>query len=75
MIDIFKLEPVKIPDFHPVNAGTWIIKHKDGRTRHLRLLKISHEPEGPRLHFVDYFTGESLSMPQNKFDALIKNRK
>jgi len=65
---------MKIPDFMPVNAGTWIIKHKDGRTRHLRLIKISHEQNFNRLHFVDYFTGETLSMPEYKFNHLIENR-
>ena len=67
-------EPVKIPDFYPITEGNWIIKNHDGRTRNLRLLKISHDPEGARLHFDDMRTGQYLSMLQSNFEKLIKKR-
>lgn len=67
-------EPVQIPDFIPLTEGNWIRKHRDGRTRNLRLLKITHEPEGDRLWFDDLRTGQHLSMLQSKFEKLIRQR-
>lgn len=67
-------QPLKIPDFRPTNEGNWILKFKDGRTRDLFLIKVSHDPFGNILHFFDACYREYLSMPQEKFEQIIKRR-